>query len=188
MRTLKLSIPEIRLFTPLMHRDDRGYFVENFRQDKFDIAVGNPTFFVQENYSFSKNQYTVRGLHAQFAPHAQGKLVRCVRGKIRDVAVDVRPGSASFGRSVMVDLSAADATMLWVPEGFLHGFITLEADTEVSYKCTNYFAPEYAINVNWQDQDLDLDWGVDPAKAILSEKDQNAQSFKEFELQFGDRA
>lgn len=184
MKIESMSIPDVKLLTPEKYKDGRGFFVENFRQDKFDLTVGEPTVLVQENYSFSKNQYTVRGLHAQIAPFPQGKLVRCVSGKIRDVAIDARPGSSAFGQSVMVDLDATGTSMIWVPEGFLHGFLTLEPNTQVMYKCTNYFAPDHAISVDWQDNNLGLDWGIDPQIAILSDKDKNAQSFKDFELKY----
>jgi len=178
------AIADVKLITPEKYEDDRGYFVENYRQDKLDAAIGQSTAFVQENYSFSEKPFTVRGLHAQARPHAQGKLVRCVRGRIRDFAIDALRGSPSYGQSVMNELSADDTTMLWVPAGFLHGFLTLEANTEVIYKCTNYFAPDFAISVDWQDPFLNLDWGIDPGMAILSEKDKTAMSFKDFELEF----
>ena len=178
------SIADVKLITPKKYEDHRGHFVENFRQEIFDTVVGQSTPLVQENYSLSKAPLTFRGLHAQMAPHAQGKLVRCVRGKIKDVAVDVRPGSSSYGQSVMTELSAESSMMLWVPEGFLHGFLTLEANTEVMYKCTNYYAPDFAVNVDWRDSDLNLDWRVDTSKVTLSEKDKTAMSFKDFELEF----
>ena len=162
--------------------DRRGFFVETFRQDVFDEAVGSVTTFVQDNCSYSRLQHTVRGLHGQRAPKAQGKLVTCTQGKIRDIVVDIRPNSETFGRSVTIELTAEALTQLWVPEGFLHRFITLEPDTEVRYKCTNYYAPECAIHVDWKDPDLRLDWGVEAAQAILSDKDENAQSFKDFNL------
>ena len=184
MNIESLFIPDIKLITPKKYEDDRGFFVETFRQDTVDRAVGEKTVFVQENCSFSKHRYTVRGLHAQSQPHAQGKLVCCISGKIQDIVVDVRPGSKTYGQSVSVDLNGETLSKLWIPSGFLHGFITLESDTEVHYKCTDYYTPDCEIHVNWQDPDLNIDWGIDPHLAKLSENDKKAPSFKEFELEF----
>lgn len=175
-------ISGILTLTPKKFEDDRGFLVETFRQDSFDGVLGENITFVQENHSFSAEIYTVRGLHAQSSPRTQGKLVQCTRGRIVDVVVDVRIGSSTYGQSIKIDMSAQNTTQLWIPAGFLHGFVTLEHNTEVRYKCTDYYAQENAINVFWNDADLNIDWGFDPSKAILSKNDRNAESFGEFDL------
>lgn len=184
MQTTTLAIPGLILVRPKRIDDDRGFLVETYRQDNLEAAIIQKANFVQENCSFSKHKYTVRGLHAQKAPNAQGKLVSCRQGAIRDIVVDIRPGSKTYGQSLAVELSADNMAQLWVPVGFLHGFATLEPSTEVHYKCTDYYAPDCAIFVNWQDTDLNIDWGFDADLATLSEKDRVARSFRDFELGF----
>jgi len=130
--------------------------------------------FVQDNHSLSAKVGTVRGLHFQTAPHAQDKLVRCGRGALRDVAVDIRHGSPTFGQSVAVELSAENGRQLLVPKGFLHGFVTLEPDTEIVYKCTDYYAPDCDAGVRWNDPALGIDWGISEDDAVLSDKDTTA--------------
>jgi len=139
---------------------------------------------VQENHSLSQHAYTVRGLHFQRPPFAQGKLVRCSRGSIIDVAVDVRVGSSTYGKHVKAELSAENNAQLWVPEGFLHGFVTLEKDTEVQYKCTNYYSPECDGTILWNDPILAIDWTVRSYQACLSDKDKAAQGFSSFQSPF----
>jgi len=129
---------------------------------------------VQDNHSLSAKVGTVRGLHFQTAPHAQDKLVRCGRGALRDVAVDIRHGSPTFGQSVAVELSAENGRQLLVPKGFLHGFVTLEPDTEIVYKCTDYYAPDCDAGVRWNDPALGIDWGISEDDAVLSDKDTTA--------------
>ena len=179
-----LSIPEVFVFTPRKFEDPRGFFMETFRQNVFAEATGQDVNFVQDNYSLSKEKFTVRGLHYQGLPHAQGKLVKCTQGSILDVAVDVRIGSPTFGRSVQAELSADNAKQLWIPAGFLHGFVTLEVNSVVQYKCTNYYVHVLDGCVMWNDPVLDIDWGFDPARAILSDKDRSAPSFTEFSSPF----
>ena len=139
MKILPLSIPDVKLITPRKFQDDRGYFVETYKADDFDEVVGEATKFVQDNHSYSRDLGTVRGLHFQSPPDAQGKLVRCPVGSILDVAVDIRVGSPYFGKYVSAELSAENSKQLWIPAGFLHGFVTLENDTEVAYKCTQFY-------------------------------------------------
>jgi dTDP-4-dehydrorhamnose 3,5-epimerase len=150
--------------------DSRGYFMEAFKDGWFRENVAD-VGFVQDNQSLSAQAGTIRGLHYQAPPMGQGKLVRCLRGAIFDVAVDVRPGSATFGQWVAETLTPENAGQLWVPEGFLHGFCTLEPDTEVLYKVTNPFSPEHYFGIAFDDPEIGIDWPVDPAQAILSDKD-----------------
>ena len=165
-----LAIPEVLLLTPPRFADNRGFFSETFSA-KREAAAGIAGPFVQDNHSLSVPRGTVRGLHLQLAPHAQGKLVRCVRGAIWDVAVDVRHGSPSFGRHVAAVLSAENWCQLWVPAGFLHGFCTLEPETEVIYKVTADYDRASERGVVWDDPDLALPWPVEAGKAVLSDKD-----------------
>lgn len=170
LKALALAIPEVILVTPAKFGDDRGFFSETYNAQAFRAAGINATF-VQDNQSLSRQKGVVRGLHFQKPPHAQGKLVRVVRGRILDVAVDIRVGSPTFGRHVSAELSADNWQQLWVPAGFAHAFCTLEADTEVVYKVTDYYAPECDAGILWNDPDLAIDWPVDAADAVLSAKD-----------------
>jgi len=170
MKVEKLAIPEVILLTPSRFGDDRGFFSETFNVRRFaEAGVDQP--FVQDNQSLSGKRGTVRGLHCQIAPNVQGKLVRCVRGAIWDVAVDIRHGSPTYGRHVAAVLSAENWSQLWVPGGFLHGFCTLEPDTEVIYKVTADYDRTAERGVIWNDPDLALPWPVVPAEAVLSDKD-----------------
>lgn len=164
------SIAGLQLFTPKRHGDHRGFFCELFRQDAFEAAAG-PTVFVQENQSLSRETGTLRGLHFQARPKAQGKLVRCGRGALLDVVVDIRTGSPTFGRHAAFELSAENGRQLWVPAGFAHGFCTLEADTEILYKVTDYYSPEHDRGLAFDDPALGIDWPVESGAAILSDKD-----------------
>lgn len=171
MRAERESIPDVILVTPDRFGDQRGFFSETWVQDRWtDAGIAGP--FIQDNHSFSVARGVVRGLHLQVAPHVQGKLVRCVRGAIWDVAVDVRQGSATFGQHVATILSAENWRQLWVPGGFLHGFCTLEPDTEVIYKVTGRYDRASERGVIWNDPDLALPWPIAAADAILSDKDQ----------------
>lgn len=159
------------LLRPKAHGDDRGYFFEAFRQDFFEREVAPGVVFVQDNQSLSRQVGTVRGLHFQLAPRAQAKLVRVLRGAILDVAVDIRPGSPSFGQHVAVRLSAEEKNQLYVPAGFAHGFSTLEPGTEIHYKTSDFYSPEHDRGLAWDDPALGIDWGVSPVDAVLSERD-----------------
>ncbi|PHR93598.1 MAG: dTDP-4-dehydrorhamnose 3,5-epimerase [Robiginitomaculum sp.] len=184
MNFKSLAIPDVKVFTPRIIQDDRGYFMETFKVTTFNQAVGHEITFVQDNQSFSKDIYTLRGLHYQSPPHAQGKLIRCTRGKILDVAVDARKNSPHYGQHVKIELSADTAEQLWVPAGFLHGFATLAANTEVQYKCTAYYAHECDGNVMWDDPELAIDWGFEPHKAVISQRDAKACTFASFNSPF----
>ncbi len=170
MKIEALNIPDVKLITPARFGDDRGYFSETFSAPRFAEA-GLTLPFVQDNQSFSRTRGTLRGLHCQVAPFVQGKLVRVIRGSIWDVAVDARPRSSSFGAYAAAILSAENGSQLWVPPGFLHGFCTLEPDTEVIYKVTDLYDRVSERGVMWNDPTLALPWPVDAADVVLSEKD-----------------
>jgi dTDP-4-dehydrorhamnose 3,5-epimerase len=170
MKVERLAIPDVILLTPPRFGDARGFFSETYNAHRFAEA-GVEAHFVQDNQSLSARQGTLRGLHCQIEPNVQGKLVRCVKGAIWDVAVDIRHGSASYGRHVAAVLSAENWSQLWVPGGFLHGFCTLEPDTEVIYKVTAPYDRGAERGVIWNDPDLNIPWPVTPGEAVLSEKD-----------------
>lgn len=159
------------LVTPKRHGDERGWFSEVFRDDLFRANVTDVTF-VQHNRSYSKPKGTVRGLHFQLEPRAQGKLVSCPRGRILDVAVDLRASSPTFGQHVAIELSAEDGRQLWVPAGFAHGFCTLEPDCEVAYMVTDTYSPEHDRGLRWNDPALGIGWPVRTEEAVLSPKDE----------------
>lgn len=165
-----LHIPGPLLVRPAKFEDARGFFSETYNARLFREA-GLPTDFVQDNHSRSLAAGVVRGLHFQLPPRAQGKLVRVVRGAVLDVAVDLRRGSPSFGQYVAVELSAANWRQLWIPVGFAHGFCTLEPDTEVIYKVTDFYDAASERGLAWDDPDLAIPWPVAPADAVLSDKD-----------------
>ena len=182
MDTKTYSIDGPALFTPKKFRDDRGFFAEIFKASAFEAAIGGELNFVQDNLSVSAKAKTLRGLHYQAPPHAQGKLVSCQRGQIIDVVVDARKSSPTYGQHITVALSAQTRAQLWVPPNFLHGYVTLEDNCEVVYKVTDYYAPDAEGSVIWNDPDLAIDWGV--AKPIISERDLDGQSFANFESPF----
>jgi dTDP-4-dehydrorhamnose 3,5-epimerase len=170
MHVEKLAIPEVILLTPPRFGDARGYFSETFNARRFaEAGIAGP--FIQDNHSLSVPKGTVRGLPCQIAPSVQGKLVRCVRGAIWDVAVDIRHRSPSYGRHVAAVLSAENWRQLWIPGGFLHGFCTLEPDTEVIYKVTADYDRAAERGVIWSDPSLALPWPVAETDAVLSDKD-----------------
>ncbi len=158
------------LFVPNRHRDPRGTFAEIFREDEFRAEIGDVTL-VQENQSISKPINTIRGLHYQSEPRAQGKLVRVTSGAIMDVAVDIRPYSPTFGQHIKIELSAENWYQLWIPAGFAHGFRTLRPETEVIYKVSDYYSPEHDRGIAWNDPDLCIDWELFGQQPVLSAKD-----------------
>ncbi|KQY79109.1 dTDP-4-dehydrorhamnose 3,5-epimerase [Ensifer sp. Root142] len=164
------SIPEVVVITPKKFGDTRGYFMETFRQTLFEENVGR-FVFVQDNQSISAEVGTVRGLHFQLKPKAQGKLVRCIAGALLDVAVDIRSGSPTYGKHVAVELTAENGRQLWVPPGFAHGFCTLVPNTEISYKVTEYYSAEHDRGLLWKDPALGIEWPVEAEKVALSDKD-----------------
>lgn len=178
-----LGIPQVLLVTPKRFSDDRGFFVETYNAERFR-AAGIEYDFVQDNHSLSIEAGTVRGLHFQAPPRAQTKLVRVLRGAITDVVVDARKGSPTFGRHVSALLSAENGVQLLAPAGFLHGFATLEPNTEVAYKVTDFYSADHDGGVIWNDPDLGIDWGIDVATASLSAKDAAAPRWKDFKSPF----
>ena len=172
MQLKSLAIPGPILILPKKHEDDRGFFMETFKDGWFRENVEDVTF-VQDNHSLSHEVGTIRGLHYQTEPFPQGKLVRCLKGAIFDVAVDIRPDSLNFGKWVGEILTAAKGEQLWVPAGFAHGFCTLEPDTEVFYKVTSPYSAPNDAGIAFDDPDIGIDWPIDSHKAILSAKDRN---------------
>lgn len=174
----------VQLIEPRRFGDSRGWFTEVYSVPVFE-ARGIDCVFVQDNHSLSVPAYTLRGLHFQTPPRGQDKLVRCIRGRIFDVAVDVRKGSPTYGRWVGAELSAQNGHQLFVPVGFAHGFLTLEADCEVSYKCSDTYAPDHDGGLRWDDADIAIDWPLPPGAAIqLSDKDKTHPSLAEFDSPF----
>ena len=176
MDVVSLDIPDVKIIRPKKFGDHRGFFSETYTKKTFE-AAGLQYDFVQDNHSLSAEVGTVRGLHFQLPPFAQDKLVRVVRGAILDVAVDIRKGSPTFGRHVSAVISAADWNQILVPIGFAHGFCTLEPDTEVIYKVTNYYSAEHDRGLLWNDPELGIDWPVSADKARLSDKDHKHPTF-----------
>lgn len=169
MKFEPLEVPDVIQITPIRHADARGFFSETYRADAFGVTEGYR--FIQDNHVYSAERGVLRGLHFQLQPRAQGKLVRCTRGAIFDVAVDIRSGSPNYGRHVGVELSATNWKQLWIPPGFAHGYLTLEEHCEVIYKVTDYYSPECDRGIAWDDPALAIDWPLSKADLILSEKD-----------------
>ncbi|MDP9127298.1 MAG: dTDP-4-dehydrorhamnose 3,5-epimerase [Pseudomonadota bacterium] len=180
MITVKeLAIPDVKLLMPKLHHDDRGYVTEIAHERQIQ-ELNLPVRFMQENQSMSLYKNTVRGLHGQKPPHAQAKLVRVLRGKIWDVVVDVRLGSKTYGQHVSATLSEDEIVQMYVPIGFLHGFVTLDDNTVVLYKMSDFYAPGNEVGTVWNDPDLNIKWPIDVSKAILSGKDEKLPPFKDF--------
>ncbi len=173
MHITATAIPDVVLITPRRFGDHRGYFAETWNRRAMAQA-GIDLDFVQDNHSLSREAGTLRGLHYQSPPHAQAKLVRCGRGRLFDVAVDIRIGSPSYGQWVGAELSADNGAQLLIPAGFLHGFVTREADTEILYKCSDYYAPQADGAVRFDDPAIGIDWGLGGQAPILSDKDAGA--------------
>lgn len=179
MIVTSLEIPEVKVIEPKVFGDDRGFFFESFNAKKFQGLTGIKRDFVQDNHSRS-SKGVLRGLHYQLNPHAQGKLVRVVKGEVFDVAVDIRRQSNTFGKWVGVYLSDENKKQLWIPEGFAHAFLTLSDTAEFLYKTTAYYAPETERCIIWNDPDLAINWPTD--EIILSGKDADGARFKTAEL------
>jgi dTDP-4-dehydrorhamnose 3,5-epimerase len=178
MQSTPLAIPDVLLIEPRVFEDERGFFYESYNQKAFDAAVGYPVQFVQDNHSRSV-QGTLRGLHYQLPPHAQGKLVRVTAGEVFDVAVDIRKDSPTFGQWVGETLSVGNRRQLWVPPGFAHGFLVLSEVAEFQYKCTEFYASEYEESIRWNDPELAIEWPITELlrSPLLSDKDRSAKGF-----------
>jgi dTDP-4-dehydrorhamnose 3,5-epimerase len=180
MKAIKTSITDLILIQPDVFPDERGYFFESFQKEKFS-ELGIEADFVQDNESMSVKG-VLRGLHIQVPPFAQGKLVRVVSGSVLDVAVDLRKNSTTFGKWESSVLSASNKLMMWIPEGFAHGFLVLEDYTIFQYKCTNYYNKESERGIIWNDPDLKIEWGVE--NPVVSEKDLRGIQFRDLNSPF----
>jgi dTDP-4-dehydrorhamnose 3,5-epimerase len=173
-----LKIPDVKIIVPKKHSDARGFFSEAYNK-KILADAGISLEFVQDNHSLSSQMGTLRGLHFQAPPFAQDKLVRVIAGRIFDVAVDLRSKSLTFGRWVSAELSAEKWNQILVPAGFAHGICTLEPNTQVIYKATNYYAPQHDLGIRWDDPDLAISWPFTADQLLLSEKDKTQPFFKD---------
>jgi len=181
MRVIETDLPGVLIIEPRVFEDERGWFMESYSYRVFK-ELGIDAVFVQDNHSYSKRKGTLRGIHFQNNPMAQTRLVRCTRGKILDVAVDLRKGSPTYKKWIMVELSEENKRMLFIPRGFGHAFLTLTDDVEVQYKVDQYYSKELDRSIRWNDPDIGIDWPIkDP---ILSEKDRNAPLLKESDCNF----
>lgn len=182
MEAIKTELDGVFIIEPRVFGDDRGYFFESFSQREFEEKVCKTTF-IQDNQSFSKYG-VLRGLHFQKAPYAQSKLVRVTKGKVIDVAVDIRKGSPTYGKHVAVELSEDNHRQLFIPRGFAHGFVVLSEEAIFQYKCDNFYSKESEGAIMWNDPDLGIDWGISEADAILSDKDRLNSLLKDSDSPF----
>jgi dTDP-4-dehydrorhamnose 3,5-epimerase len=181
MKIIKTEVEGVVILEPKVFGDDRGYFTETFRQDKFEEAIGYKVNFIQDNES--KSSFGVlRGLHYQLPPFSQSKLVRVIIGSVIDVAVDIRKGSPTFGKHIAVELSGENKRQLFVPRGFAHGFVVTSETAIFTYKVDNYYALEYDRGIAYNDPDIDISWGIDLEKLLLSEKDKMHPSLTDADL------
>lgn len=174
----RTTIPDVVLCKPQVFGDERGYFVETFREDQLAEFVGHPINFCQDNESKSKKG-VLRGMHYQIPPYSQTKLVRVVSGSVLDVAVDMRKNSPTFGKKVCVELNETNKYQLFIPRGFAHGFLVLSETAVFAYKCDNYYAPQHEEGFHFQDASIDIDWKLSPEELIFSEKDSQLPAFKD---------
>jgi dTDP-4-dehydrorhamnose 3,5-epimerase len=182
MKVTETNIKGLLIIEPRIFNDDRGYFYESYNKTKFAEA-GIDVDFVQDNQSFSQKG-AIRGLHGQANPFAQGKLVRVIKGRVIDVALDIRKGSPTFGQHCAIELSEENKLLFWIPAGFLHGFSVLEDDTIFTYKVNNFYDKASEIGVIWNDPTLNIDWGISPTQALLSPKDEILPTFNSFQSPF----
>ena len=182
MTISETPISGLLIIEPKIWKDDRGYFFESYNKKSFDEA-GITEDFVQDNQSLSQRG-TLRGLHGQANPFAQGKLVRVIQGRVIDVAVDIRTNSPTFGQHLSIELTAENFKMLWIPQGFLHGFATLENNTIFSYKVSGLYNKESEIGLRWDDPELGIDWHLSMEEIILSDKDKTLPFMKDFKSPF----
>jgi dTDP-4-dehydrorhamnose 3,5-epimerase len=182
MKVTETSIKGLLIIEPRVFNDGRGYFFESYSKSKF-LEAGIDAEFVQDNQSFS-HKGAIRGLHAQFAPHAQAKLVRVIQGRVLDIAIDVRKNSPTYGKYETIELSGDNQLQFFIPEGFLHGFATLEDNTIFTYKVNNYYSKECETGVRWNDPTLAINWGITANDALISPKDELLPYFESFESPF----
>lgn len=179
MKVTLLKIPDVLLLESRVFEDERGIFYESYNKKAFEEAVGQPVTFVQDNHSRSVKG-TLRGLHYQLPPHAQGKLVRVTMGEVFDVAVDIRKNSPTFGQWAGEILSADNRRQLWIPVGFAHGFVVTSDVAEFQYKCTDFYVPDCEGNIRWDDAELGIDWPIE-GQLLVSPKDTKAPTFRDAE-------
>lgn len=170
MKVQRTDIEGVYIIDPVLHSDDRGYFMEAFSEREFEAQTGLKVRFVQDNESGSKKG-VLRGLHFQREPYAQAKLVRVTQGRVLDVAVDIRPESPTYGKYVATELSAENHRQIFIPKGFAHGYVVLEEGTVFQYKCDEYYHPEAEDGIAWNDPQIAVDWGISDSEIILSDKD-----------------
>jgi len=182
MKFVNTPIEGLVIIEPTVFGDNRGYFLESYNKKKFEEAIGKVSF-VQDNESKS-SKGVLRGLHFQKPPYAQAKLVRCIEGKVLDVAVDIREGSETFGQHITVELSGENKKQVFIPRGFAHGFLVLSNSAIVSYKVDNSYAPAFDAGIRWDDSLLNIQWGVSESEVLVSEKDAKLPFFLEFETPF----
>ena len=176
MKFITQTIPDVLLIEPVIHSDERGYFVETFKQKLLDEALGYKVNFIQDNESKSTSKGVLRGLHYQSPPYTQRKLVRVIKGEVLDVAVDIRRNSSSFGKHVSVELSEKNKKQLFVPRGFAHGFIVLSEGAIFAYKVDAYYSAEHEEGIAYNDKDMNIDWRILESEIILSNVDQKYSS------------
>ena len=181
MLFIKTRIEDLIIIEPKVHGDDRGYFIETFRKDKLEKFLGHSVDFCQDNESKS-SRGVLRGLHYQLSPFAQTKLVRVIKGRVLDVAVDIRKESPTFGEHVAVELSETNHRQLFVPRGFAHGFVVLEDDTIFAYKVDNYYSPEYDRGIAFDDPTIGVNWEIDHSELQLSDKDTKQPALNDADL------
>ena len=177
----KITIDGLVLLKPTIFSDERGVFLESYNKFKYDSLFGGHIEFMQDNLSVSKKN-VLRGLHFQKRPMAQGKLVQVIKGSVLDVAVDIRKSSPTYGQYYKIELNDINKFQLWIPEGFAHGFVSLEEGTIFSYKCTNLYSKENEMDLLWNDTQLNIDWGIE--SPVLSDKDKTAMPFRNFNTPF----
>ncbi len=181
MEIVKTKLDGVVIVNPTVHGDNRGWFMESYSKLKFD-DLGIDVEFIQDNHSYSKEKGTIRGLHFQKNPKAQAKLIRCTRGKILDVAVDIREGSPTYKQYVAIELSEENKKQLLIPKGFAHGFVTLTDNVEIQYKVDEYYAPKFDRSIYYADKEIGIDWGTE--NPIISQKDLEALKLKEVDNDF----
>ena len=182
MKFIKTEIPDVYIIEPSVFGDNRGYFLESFNLEKFEENV-YPIKFVQDNESKS-SKGVLRGLHFQKPPFDQAKLVRCIEGRVMDVAVDIRKGSLTYGKHVAIELTGENKRQLFVPRGFAHGFSVLSDTAVFAYKVDNRYAPEFDAGIRWNDKELNIQWGMEDSEVMISAKDAELPFLSEFESPF----